>query len=294
MRSLAVAVWLVANLAPPAPARRATAASLPRLGGRPATRDVGLKIFVPSGSVRIVGWDRDSIVVYGRVASTDRFYFLGGRDSSSYKLGAEPRRPDGTSGRAELVINVPRKAELSIKTVDASIAADGVGGWFYSVSGGIRLSGSAAHVDVESIRGDVDLDVTSMLVKARTGRGRMTVRGAPEDVDATTVEGDLVVEAPAILRGRFGSVTGDIRYAAAPAQGSVFDFSDHAGAVEMRLPRSASSTLDLSSIEGSIQNGFASVRPVSGSGRTLIVRLGTGDAHVTVRTFKGAIRLLPQ
>lgn len=263
------------------------------LGAKGATPDVGLKIFVASGSVQLIAWDRDSIVVRGRVAPSGRFYF-GGLSRSGYKLGIEPRSPGAAEGPADLVINVPRRAELSVKGVDASIKAEGVGGWFYTVSGAIQLSGDAAHVEAESIRGDVVLDVSAMQLKARTGRGHMIVRGSPEDVDASTVGGPLDIETSTILRGRFGSVTGDIRYAAAPAAGSVFEFSDHAGTVALLLPRATSTSLQMSSVTGAIQNGFAQVRPVSAGPHELSIRLGSGDAHVTIRTFKGAIRLLPR
>ncbi len=274
------------------------------LGARPATPDVGVKIWVPSGSARLVGWDRDSIVVRGRVASNGNFFFARGQDKSAYKLGVEPRRHDGEVGPSDLVIYVPRRAGISIKTVDATIVGEGVGGWFYTVSGAIRLAGDAEQVEAESITGDVDLDVTSMLVKARTGRGHMTVRGSPEDVDASTISGPLDVESPAIRRGRFSSVTGNLRYAATPAPGSIFDFSDHAGTVDIVLPRSASSRLDLSTVTGFIQGGgplrrddpntLRQFRPASAGGQTLTVRLGAGEAHMTVRTFKGAIRVLPK
>ena len=279
-------------------------AGLKVLGARAATPDVGVKIFVPTGSVRLIAWDRDSIVVRGRVGAGGHFFFARGETNASYKLGVETRRADASQGPSDFVINVPRRAEISVKTVDATITGEGVGGWFYTVSGAIRLSGDAEHVDAESIRGDVDLDVTSMLVKARTGRGHMTVRGSPEDVDASTISGPLDVESPAIRRGRFSSVTGNVRYAANPAPGSIFDFSDHAGTVDLLVPRSASSRLDLSTVTGFIQGGgplrrddpnsLRQFRPSSAGGQTLTVRLGAGEAHMTVRTFKGAIRLLPK
>ena len=279
-------------------------AGLKVLGARAATADVGVKIFVPTGSVRLIAWDRDSIVVRGRVGAGGHFFFARGETNASYKLGVETRRADASQGPSDFVINVPRRAEISVKTVDATITGEGVGGWFYTVSGAIRLSGDAEHVEAESIRGDVDLDVTSMLVKARTGRGHMTVRGSPEDVDASTISGPLDVESPAIRRGRFSSVTGNVRYAANPAPGSIFDFSDHAGTIDLLVPRSASSRLDLSTVTGFIQGGgplrrddpnsLRQFRPSSAGGQTLTVRLGAGEAHMTVRTFKGAIRLLPR
>jgi hypothetical protein len=293
MRHRITAACLLALIALPAVARSQKAPQLRVLGAKGAAPDVGLKIFVASGSVRLIAWDRDSIVVRGRIASTGHFYF-GGRSRSGYKLGVEPKTHGTSEGPADLVINVPRRAELSVKGVDASISADGVGGWFYTVSGAIKLSGDAARIEAESIRGDVDLDVSAMQVRARTGRGHMVVRGSPEDVDVSTVGGPLDIEASSILRGRFGSVTGDIRYAAAPAPGGIFEFSNHAGTVAMLLPRATSTSLQLSSVTGPIQNGFSQVRPVSAGPHDLSVRLGAGEAHVTVRTFKGAIRLLPQ
>ena len=50
-------------------------------------------------------------------------------------------------------------------------------------------------------------------------------------------------------------------------------------------------------IVGSIANGFTQVRPAagpSGAGGALHLRLGSGAARVTVRTFKGTITLARQ
>ncbi|MGH7619946.1 MAG: hypothetical protein ACREPM_22255, partial [Gemmatimonadaceae bacterium] len=108
-----------------------------------------------------------------------------------------------------------------------------------------------------------------------------------------TVDGELDVATPAVMRGRFASVTGDIRYAASPASGAIFDFSNHSGAVDMALPRDASAALDLSSVMGTVENGLAQARPVAGGAHSLRVTLGHGDAQMTVRTFKGVVRLRP-
>ena len=293
-RRLLITFVSAACLVAPGVAGSQRAPTLKVLAARGATPDVGIKIFVPTGSVRLVAWDHDSIVARGHVGPHAHFFFAHGEGKSSYKLGVEPQPLDAQVGPCEFVIDVPRRAKISVKAVDAAVTAEGVGGWFYTVSGAIHLSGDAEHVEAESIRGDVDLDVASMLVKARTGRGHMIVRGSPQDVDASTVGGPLDIATSTILRGRFGSVTGNIRYAATPAPGGVFEFSDHAGSVDLLLPRSASSKLELSSVTGAIANGFTQVSPASAVAHSLTVRLGSGDAHMTVRTFKGAIRLLPQ
>jgi hypothetical protein len=165
------------------------------------------------------------------------------------------------------------------------------------VSGTIHLSGSATSVEAEAMNGDVTLDVSAPWVRARTGAGRLLVRGAPQDADVSTISGALDVASPAIMRGRFASVSGDIRYVGAPPPGGIFEFSNHAGGVDLALPRASAGLFDLSTISGDIENGLSPLRPVAeegGRGRSLRLNLGRDGSHVTVRTFKGTIRLRPE
>jgi hypothetical protein len=66
------------------------------------------------------------------------------------------------------------------------------------------------------------------------------------------------------------------------------------GNLDLMLPANASAALELSSIEGPIQNGLAGARPVSASPRAMKLSLERGEAQLTVRTFKGPIRLRSQ
>ena len=265
------------------------------LRARHLAADAPVKVFFPSGAITIETWDRDSIEARGAIARGERFYLAG--DVHGMKAGVMDH-VDGTTVRpSTVVLRVPRRSDVSVKTVDASIDARDASGWFYSVSGPIRLTGAATSLEVESMAGDVSLDVSAPWVRARTGGGRLAIAGAPEDLDAATVRGALDVEQAAVVRGRFASVDGDIRFAGTPPAGAVFEFSNHAGRVALTLPNSASALLDLSTITGVIDNGFTQIRPVAGQGGrggTLHLQLGLGAARVTVRTFKGTITLAKQ
>ena len=252
-----------------------------------------VKMYNPAGSVRLVGWDRDSIVVRGHVARGEHFYLSG--DAHGVKLGIRDRADDRPAGRSDLVIYLPRRSQLSVKTVSADISGSDVWGWFYSVSGSIHLSGAATtSIEAQTMSGELDLDVTAPWVHAQTGDGHLLLRGMPQDADVSTIAGTLDVATPAILRGRFTSVTGDIHYAGASPAGGILEFSNHSGAVDLLLPRSVAGVFDLSTITGQIVNGLTQVRPVSeraGRGQTLKLNLGRDGGRVTVRTFKGTIRL---
>lgn len=250
-----------------------------------------INLYVPAGSVRLVAWDHDSIVVRGQVARNARLFYGGGL--RGVKMGVEnPARID--SEPSNLVIYMPRRGRVSVRTASANIVGEGVSGDFNSSSGNIRLNGVASSVEAESVNGSLDLDVTTPWLRARTGDGHLLIRGAPQDVDASTIGGTLDVVAPTVMRGQFVSVSGDIHWIGSPARGSVFDFSNHSGAVDLAFSSTASAALTLSSVSGSIENGFTRVRPIASPPRTLRLNLGGGDAHVTVRTFKGAIRVRPE
>jgi len=254
-----------------------------------------IKVFFPTGTISVAVWDRDSIEARGTIARGERFYLAG--DVHGVKLGIMDHADGTPVSPSTLVLHVPRRSQLSVKAVSASIDARDASGWFYSVSGPIRLTGTSTSIDVESMAGDVALDVVAPWVRARTGGGRLGITGAPEDLDAATVRGTLDVQHAEVMRGRFASVDGDIRFSGEPPSGGVFEFSNHAGGVALTLPDSASALVDLSTIVGTIANGFTQVRPAAGQnghGGVLHLQLGLGAARVTVRTFKGTITLAKQ
>lgn len=248
-------------------------------------------MFIPAGTVHLVGWDRDSIVVRGRVPSPATLVLSG--DSAGLKLVIE-QRDRGEPVQCQLVIYVPRASQISLKVVDAAVVSTDVGGWFYTVSGSIRLEGSMSSVDVEAMSGDVDLAATTPWARAKTGKGQLAIRGAPQDVDASTISGAMHITTSSIVHGRFTSVTGDIDYASSMGPRSLFEFSNHSGAVDLLLPHDVSAKLELSSVDGIIDNGFVQMHPANAGVHNLQLLLGAGGANVTVRTFRGVVRLRSQ
>jgi hypothetical protein len=284
MRMMGAALLLGLSLAESS--RGQSAADGKLLGARHMVSDAGFKIWMPDGELRVVGWDRDSLVVRGRVAPGDNFFMAG--DSSGVKFGVEHPGSDGSGGKSAMVVYLPRGARVSLKTVTTRVDANGVSGWFYSVSGSMHLSGAASSVEVETMTGSLDLDLTTPWLRARTGDGHLLLRGAPEDVDVSTVAGTLDIATTTVRRGQFGSVSG------AQMRGSIMEFSSHSGNVELNLPRTVSGVFSLTSITGAIENNLSSVQPTAAQPHSVRLSIGRGGAQVTVRTFKGSIRLRPQ
>jgi hypothetical protein len=264
-----------------------SAAEGPVVSARHVNATLGLKIWNPAGRVRFVAWDRDSLVVRGHAG---RGFFAAG-DSGGVKMGTGGQTSNENDDKSDLVIYVPRRSMLTVKTVGADIDGANVSGSFNTVSGAIHLSGAASSVEAESMTGSLDLDVTVPWMRARTGDGHLLLRGRPQDVDVATIGGTLDIATTTPLRGQFSSVSGDIHYVGGPLRGAIFEFSNHSGGVDLLLPQNVSGVFTLSSVEGSIENNLSGVRPAAAPPRALRLTLGAGGASVTVRTFKGTIRL---
>jgi len=252
-----------------------------------------IKGFVPAGSVRIIGWDRDSLVITGTVSSSDRFYFGGGR--SGVKFGIEARSSGAESHPSRLVIHLPRSSQLSMKGVSANIQAVDASGWFYTVGGNIDIAGRVGEIEAEAMDGNVSVSATARWVRARTASGTLRLTGAIEDAAASSITGQIFVSSRGIVRGQFGSVTGDIVFTAPLGERGIFSFDNHSGSVELRLAPSAAGTFSVTTISGVIENAVVAARPAAGQagrGQTIAFRLGDGGSHVTIRTFKGTVRLL--
>ena len=79
----------------------------PLLGARRLAADAALKIWVPNGRIRLVAWDRDSLVIRGRIVRPNRFFLAGER--ASVKFGIDG--PDEAAA-SDLIAWVPRRAML--------------------------------------------------------------------------------------------------------------------------------------------------------------------------------------
>jgi hypothetical protein len=275
----------------PAAVVSTSARTAPVLTARHMNKGASLKVFNPTGSVRLVGWSHDSLEVHGDVSPRKRYYAAG--DANGAKVGMEESGANETPAQGDLIIYVPRGTQASVKTANGNIDATDISGWFYAIGGGVHISGTAASIEVDAMRGDVEISAVVPWLHVRAGAGHVVVHGAVTDADVTTIGGALDIAGAGIMRGQFSSVTGDIRWSGPPAMKAILDFSNHSGAIEFALPASTGATLSLSTVTGIISNGFAQIHPVSQAERSIRVTFGRGGADVAARTFKGAIRVKP-
>jgi len=259
--------------------------------------DASIRVFNLMGSIRITGWNQDSLAVAGTLSpGAGKLFYFGGAGRGA-KLGIEA--PDGQEpdGPSHLEVFVPARAKVWIKAATADISVTDFTGNLdiYSVSGSIRVTGNPKQVYAESMDGNVEVTGTAPWIRAKTASGGITLAGGGEDVGVTSVSGAILVQGASVVRGRFESVTGDIRYDGEIGRGSSLTFESHSGVIELRLPAGVSADFNVNEFQGKIVNELtgAVARPLRDrGGLELAFTSGQGGADVAIRNFKGAVLLL--
>ena len=257
--------------------------------------DASIRIYNLSGTTRVIGWDRDSIVVTGLAPAGTTFY-MGGAGRIA-KLGLERDEKAGSlSGMGMLEVRVPRGARVWVKSAEGSIEVDGLSGEadLATVGGGIKVTGTLRLLTAETLEGDIAATGASQLVRVKTGTGKIVLSGSTGDLTASTVAGPVLLLDAHVASARIETVSGAVSYDGTLDHRGSLEIQTHSGEVELRLPPSVSAEFDLHSIDGTI---FIALSPKLGTPPRPVKKpqffaTGGGGAHVVARSFKGNIRLV--
>ena len=245
--------------------------------GYPATRDVALRIWVPTGLVRVIGWDRDSIDVTGTTGKRGRYF--GGSGGSSAKLGIEPVNPkDPALPGGDLSVRVPRHARVWIKMTTGHADADGIAGEtdIYLVGGSIAVRNASGAVSIESIDAPVTIDRSNVGLRIRGGRGDVTLRDVGGTATITTISGGVAVAGVRAPEARIETIGGSIDAIVPSGVLSLLDLQSHDGAITVRVNRDKAPAFDLVSRGGKVSNAISGV----GANGRVVARSFRGDINV--------------
>ena len=263
-----------------------------------ATPTVSVRLGGSLAAVKVIGWDRDSVALVGSLAAGSRMdggiaRTVGPVSGMKFFVNAND---ESASRGNKLELYVPKLARVWVKAGSADIEATGVAGGLdlNIVGGSVRVNASPRELLIESMDGAVIVSGSSEYARIKTATGDITVQGRAQDLLATTVSGTINVSNGEIERGRFESVTGPIIFAADLSRGGEARFDTHSGAIELRLAKRSNVEIDASSVTGQIENAWTSARPIAGRegrGMELGLSSGMGGARVSIRSFKGNVRL---
>lgn len=261
------------------------------------TPDFFFRVTGSIGTLRVTGWDRDSLAVTGVLPVGVRMEVGIGGDGLTPARGAKmyiEAPNDAATSTGSLEIRVPRRARVWIKSGTSNVDVRGVsGGLDVNVIGGsVHVAASPRELQVEAMDAAVVIEGTPAWLRAKTASGDITVRGGSADLSLTSVSGSIRVEGGAVERGRMETVTGGIWFAATPSGAGEMAFDTHSGGMDLRLIGRDNFTLLASSITGAVDNQYDNTRVTvgrEGRGAELMLERGRESARLTARSFKGTI-----
>ena len=260
--------------------------------------DASIRVAGAITSLKIIGWDHDSLAITGSAPAGARFDGGIGSSASGPSRGAKfyLETSNEQFGGGNLELRVPHGARIWAKSGSATIEVSGVtGGLDLNVVGGsVVVSSRPRELNIEAMDGDVRVMAGAAWLRVKTATGAIDVRGGSEDAGLSTVSGPIRVSDGRYERGKFETVTGDITYRGDVGYKGSMDLTTHSGRVELQLPARPDLELDAATVTGAIENGLTPSRPITGRegrGMELGFSSGTGSTRVVVRSFKGNIAL---
>ena len=290
LRFALLAAALLPALAAPSHAQRKVHAA------HATTPDVSVRLFASVGTVQVIGWEKDSVVVSGTVAKGSQVALGSPSPVATRGLKLFVESPTEEAGRGgTLTMRVPRNARVWLKTGSADVTVSEVtGGLDVNIVGGsIMVRGSPRELRAESMDGAVTVDGVPPWMRVKTATGNISLRGG-QDVGASTISGAIDARGGQSERVKLESTTGDIRFALGLARGASVEMETHSGAIDAQLSRKTPMDVDAATVTGVIENAWSKSRPtVGGEGRgmTFSSQSGGMGGRVVLRSFKGKITL---
>lgn len=257
--------------------------------------DGAIRVYNLGGSVKITGWNRDSVSVRGSIGKGSVLHMGGG--NAGIKMFVEDM-DERNPAPAMLEVFVPVRAKVWVKTATAGIDVTGVSGSLdlYVVSGAITVSGNPTDMNAEAIDGSIRISGSPSWIRAKSASGDVSFDGKSSDVTLSTVSGKIQVKGTQFEKAKFESVTGDIRFDGSFERGGLVNFDSHSGAIDLGVIPTSPADFDVVSIAGVITNKLNSKRAAVGRygrGAELATSTGDGGVQVVVRSFKGTVTLRP-
>lgn len=271
---LVCAVVTAQAIASPALAQ-ATKGSALTLRGFSVSQSVNMRVYVPTGRLRIEVWDRDSVHVSGTTGAMSSMF--GGGDRDHLKLGVEPVRTGDTKmPEADWLVTIPRKAHVWVKMTTGVIEAEGTAGELelYAVGGSISVKRASGVTSVESIDATVNIESTSGDLRVRGSKAPMVLHDVTGTASVATVSGKVTISGSA-PECRVETIGGDIEFSVASLRGVTAELQTHSGAIDVGVSEKRMPVLEFTSRTGKVQQP-----PTQGSPK---------QGRVIARSFKGAI-----
>jgi DUF4097 and DUF4098 domain-containing protein YvlB len=250
-----------------------------------------------AGSIEFSVWDEAKIEISGELGDdVERLEITESADGVHVRVHHKSNlsRVDDT----DLYLKVPVAASVEAESVSADIDVDGSKGESIvvnTVSGDVDADASPQRIEVHSVSGDVEFEGAASRTSIETVSGEITVSGVSGEINVSTVSGDVSLKTLDVDRGRFESVSGDMKLELAIGDGGRLSSESMSGDLVLRLPSTQQASFVAQTYSGDIRSDFGeTARGSSGPGSILEYREGNNGTSIRLESFSGDIHIRRQ
>ena len=268
-----------------------------------------------SGSVNVVGWDKDKISISGELSEEVEEFTFKQKGAQAYIEVEYPSTSSWGSGGSDLTIFMPKGISVNFTGVSSSLDINGLHGGVEggTVSGDIVAIDSTSNIELSSISGNIkstnlsgkiSLSVVSGDIEDKNSQGRLQLQAVSGSVDSHSkasevslniVSGDSDLILDDVIELRASTVSGDIDAKINLKAKGLVKASSVSGDVSFDFQNNANASFDLSSnVGGDIVNKLSNakaIKPKYGPGAKLNFQVGDGSSTVRINTVNGNIRV---
>jgi DUF4097 and DUF4098 domain-containing protein YvlB len=203
------------------------------------------------------------------------------RGSVDYEITAPAWMPVRVVGTYNFITIEGAQAEVSAETTRGDVVVRGGTGNITarSITGEVIVEGARGRVTASSVNEGVRIIGASGDITAESNNGSISLTQIrSQNVEVTSINGDIEFEGSAIDRGRFR-------------------FTTHDGNVTVAIPETSSVTFVIRTYEGRFSSSLDLSGPPRSEvrrGRRTVYTLNKGTAEMEIETFNGSIRVMPQ
>jgi hypothetical protein len=254
---------------------------------RPGMR---LAVFNFGGTVAFRTWPRNAVRLAVERAAEDRVAIA----RSGPELKFESVSANGQPDDMDFALTVPAWLPVSLTGVNSDVTAEGM-------AGGLRVETVHGDVVVRHVTGAVGLHSVEGVVDLADAHGKIDVGSVNDavrlsditgDISADAVNGDVHLVGVDSRKVDATSVSGDVVYDAPLQLGGTYSFSTHDGDIAVGLPDPPNAIVNVSTFSGDFASAFAIKPERSVGGKILHFTLGDGRAKLNLESFEGSIELL--
>jgi hypothetical protein len=262
-----------------------------------ASNQGAVVIRINLGSVRVIGWTKDSVQVEGTIGTGVMMVadsvVLSRTPERGVRISTMLQSMNALGGAAELTVHVPLASDVTVDGHQTAITVSGVTGKLNlvaNVDGVMRVSGEPAELDAYVGGSDMILNVVTPYLRARTATGRLTWTGSSDDVSLTTVSGLLTAKVTQVRRGRFETTSGDIHYVGGVAKSASISMESNSGDIVAEFTKATNAeVIGIAAVADFFGSHFLGSPSKTDHAGTVIVIGDHNDrsSSVRLRTLKG-------